>query len=170
MFRRQADGKAAALAQGAFHVDLRLHDVDDPLDERQPQPVARCGMRGIALIKLFKDVCSGLRIHPAAGIGDRDDDLFVLAKGPHPDAAVCLRKFERVGEQIVPDERQQLTVGRDRQPLFDIGLQIDLPVLPDLFKAQQALGQLFPEIVRLSLQIDVLVFQLVETQDVGDEL
>ena len=64
----QADGEGASFSRFALHRDLASQNIDDLLDEREPQPVPFLRMRGIPLVKFIKGMRARFRGHAAARI------------------------------------------------------------------------------------------------------
>lgn len=144
-------------------------NVDDLFDQRKAQAVALRGVRGIALIELLKDARAGFRAHAAARVRDGHDGLLPLRVQAAGDRAAALCELDRVGKQVIPDEAEQLRVRADGHVVLDVGFDAQPLRLPDLLKAQQAGAQLLAEVEGRSVGEDLLVFQLVQLQNVGDE-
>ena len=86
------------------------------------------------------------------------------------DAAACIREFDGVGEQVVPHQSQQLAVRTDGHAVRNVRLNSKLFCLPCVLKAQQAFSKLLTQIVGLRLREDLLIFQLVQFENIGDQV
>ena len=162
--RRPPDfhGKGAIPPHFALHGNIPSHNVRHSFYKRKPQTVALGGVGGVALIECFKNMCAHLRRDAAAGIGYLDSGVIPRAFQRNRNRAAVLRKFQRIGEQVVPDQGQQFIVRFYKDFLRDVGLNLDALRFPCALKAQKALGKLLAEIVPLHCGINLLVFQPVQ--------
>ena len=107
---------------------------------------------------------------PAAGIRYLYGDpplLFLQADGNRSAGG---RKFHGIGKQIVPHKAQQLAVRADPDSIVDLRFYIEPLLFPDVLIAQQALTDLLAEIIFLGGREDLLVLQLVQPQNIGDQV
>ena len=111
-----------------------------------------------------------LRRDAAAGIADLHHRIPALHPQRKPHLAAGLGELDGVGKQVVPHQAQQLGVGVDQHALGNVGLDLQLLGLPGGLKAQQALAQLLAQVIGGGGRVDLLVFQLVQLQDVGDQV
>ena len=108
--------------------------------------------------------------HAAAGVCDAHLGLRAGMPKENMDAAACIREFDGVGEQVVPHQRQQLAVRTDGHAVRNVRLNSKLFCLPCVLKAQQAFSKLLTQIVSLRLREDLLIFQLVQFENIGDQV
>ena len=164
----QADGKCTALSRGGLYFDHSPGDIKDPLHQSQAQTVALSRAGCIALIKFVADMFGSFRTHAAARIAHHDDRFIAIRFQEHADLPSGLRKLERIGQEIVPHDAEQLPVGNDLDLVSDIRVDPDLFLFPDRLESQQTFRQLPAEIETLTVSSDLLVLQPAEPQDIRD--
>ena len=88
--------KGTAFTGNTGYADLTACKVDDPLYERQSEPVAFGGMASIPLIELVKDVSGGLFCNPAAGVAYGNDGMRIVRLYGYRNAAAFRCKFDGI--------------------------------------------------------------------------
>ena len=147
-----------------------MHDVHHTLHKSKPQTVALSRVGGVSLVKFFKDMGAHLRLHPAAGVADHDSGILSIGGQADRYGPAAIGKFEGIGKQIVPNQGQKLRIGADQDLFVNLRLQLNVLLFPDGFKLQQALAELFAQVVFLCGGKDLLVFQFVQSENVGDQI
>ena len=86
---------------------------------------------------------------------------FTMAIGPSVLRETVLSsvvgKFNGVGQQIVPHQRQQLAVCFDRHIFFYVGFYFQLLGFPLAFKGKQTFSELFPQVIGGHSRIYLLI-------------
>ena len=68
-----------------------------------------------ALIEFVEDVRQRVLVHTAAAVGDRDRHAGLVCGLRQCDFAAVVGEFDRIGEQVVPDDLKHPLVGADHQ-------------------------------------------------------
>ena len=126
-------------------------------------------MGGVSLIEFLKNMLSGFRINAAAGIADGNDHIPFIGLQCYSDGAARPGELHRIGEQIVPHQTQQFRIGSDSHIILNVGFDFQILFLPDILESQQVLAQLFPQFKLLGLGENLLIFQFVQFQNVGNQ-
>ena len=132
------------------------------------QAVALGGVGGVALIELLKDVRPDFGTDAAAGVRDLYHSVLIFDMELQSDRTALLGKLDGVGKEIVPYEGEQLRVALYIHTVFHVRLYFQILSFPGVFKPEQAFAVLLAQVEALLLRKDLLVFQLVELEDVGD--
>ena len=119
-------------------------------------------MGGIPLVELLKDVLSHLGRDAAACVPHPNHRQVLLGLQGQGEGAARLGELHRVGKQVVPHQREQLAVRLHQHVFLDVRLDVQALFLPGVFKGEQTLAQLLPQIVGFRLGENLLVLQLVQ--------
>ena len=100
-----------------------------------------------------------------------DEDNFVLKFSvPESDDFNAEYFFSKPAVLFVPHKIQQFRITFHGNTVFDLRLDLQILLFPCLFKAQKALAELLAQIKAFLYRVDLLIFQLVELEDVGNEV
>ena len=135
-------GKCAAVIGRAADTDFSTGQINHPLHQRQSQAVALGGVAGIALIEFVEDVLRRFRGDSAAGVPHGNRCVFVLGLHRYRDAAALRGKFDGVRQEIVPDQRQKLGIGRHQDAVIHFALQVDVLALQGVIEGKQTIRHL----------------------------
>ena len=127
-------------------------------------------MGGISLVELFKDMDSRFRFHTTASVAYLHDHGMICRFQTDTNGTTVRSEFHSIGDQIVPHKTQQFRVGFDANIILYIRFDFQILSFPGIFKLQKALAKLLSQIKFLGLGKYLLIFQLVQLQNVGDQL
>lgn len=122
---RQDHAELRAFAGSAIDLDHALGKLYDALDHGKPQPVPRRLVRGVALIKFFKDPRFDRLGHADPVVAHPDDHAFRLLQQRDLDVAARRAEFYGVGDQVRPDVEQQAFTAVEGD-LGQLGAEADL--------------------------------------------
>ena len=126
-------------------------------------------MGRVTLVEFVENVLDRFLIHAAAGIRYGDDHVAAGLLLAQHDAPARLGELDRVGDQVVEDDLQHALVRQDHHALLELRVKVDVLPFPLLLVRQGAVAELSREVIRRGIGHNLLILQLVEPQDIGDE-
>ena len=113
---------------------------------------------------------AALRADATAGIPHLHNGEIILPLQRQGNGASRRGELDRVGDQIVPYKGEHFRVGGDAQILGKVGFDAQLLALPLVLKAQQTRAKLFAEVEGIVGRMDLLILQLAEPENIGDQI
>ena len=162
-------GEGAAFTISALNADLTVQDIHHTFHQSQAEAVSLGGVGGIALIEFFKNMYADFGLDSAAGVPDGYDHPITFFFQADANGTAFRCEFHGIGNEIVPYECQQLRIRTDPGVFRDLSFNMEVFLFPDILKLQKALTKLVSEVKFSRLGKNLLIFQLVQLENVGDE-
>ena len=109
-----------------------------------------------------------LFIHAAARIAHGHDHIAAILELAKDDAPARFRKLDCVGNQVVENNFHHAFVRKHHHALLQLGVKLDVLLFPARFMRKGAVAELAREVIRFGMWNNLLVFQLVEPQNIGN--
>ena len=165
----QADGKGGAAVLLALRGDLSAAQLDDPVDQGQPQTVPCGGAGRILLVEFVKNMPDMLRADPDPLVPYPDGDEGVLFLRGNMDDAALMAEFYRVADEVQPHQVQHfciVPVGQPRQ----VHVKGDAAGHPLVLQTQDAGAKLLVQCIVRLFGHQLLIFVFGKQQHAGRQI